>query len=552
MTTINNISQQSQTPQQSRRPWLVSSPTYQVFVDICVKAGWGTREHLPRAGSKDARESGFEAFIAAGLGGNIPFSRAQVNAKFKHWKQSLESEERIIRSLDESEIASATDLLRQLKKEDVYIYPASKTCCNTTNVTFHNVINGAVGVATFDTFRLKTIEAMNTALTANSHSRKRGSIMYGKLQMENEKWFSEIGFVEAVEATSLPAVLSPQEKGMAMAVGLLLVYEFITLLHVAFKKGDAKSLADHIQATVDTITTANLLPEDVLLLETWYYVSSWLQFAAQKRLTRCSDKSALKPPLAILVASFEHVTDEQKKGLPTGKVQRTQLHEGKLQMTGPKFFYFVAHLEKICEAVMLPRSIKIYGPSFIDELASIIVSLDIIKEQLKICLGERGVNIDDNGLLELGEYLVSTYLNMRGKDFVRQIMGKKSLTQGTRSELKTLTKHSKGEKGILSNIVICYFCGEAGHGTNECEKMSIRPNNEDIPHCITICKDMKPLKLEWTWCQICDQYKTTHGTATHDDSLVEANEEMHQIDVDDSDEMALLCDEIVECEEIVE
>ena len=71
-----------------RIPWLIGSPKYQEFIDICTRVVWQVRDHLRRAGSTDARESGLEAFIANGNGDGKAFSRSQVNAKFAHWKST--------------------------------------------------------------------------------------------------------------------------------------------------------------------------------------------------------------------------------------------------------------------------------------------------------------------------------------------------------------------------------------------------------------------------------------------------------------------------------
>jgi hypothetical protein len=53
-----------------QKNWLISSPEYREFVDICEKAEWHNKNHLPTAGAQAAISSGLTAFILKGLAGN--------------------------------------------------------------------------------------------------------------------------------------------------------------------------------------------------------------------------------------------------------------------------------------------------------------------------------------------------------------------------------------------------------------------------------------------------------------------------------------------------
>ena len=188
---------------------------------------------------------------------------------------------------------------------------------------------------------------------------------------------------------------------------------------------------------------------------------------------------------------------------------------GKLQMTNRRFFCFVANIEKICESVLLPQSIKIYGDGFIDEVICIIESHDHIHEQLRKAIGEvKCSTVDMGGIQLLASFLDRAYMGMWGKDYVRQLMEKKTLTQDTRVELKTPTKHGHRFNKDSSTVhqVVCYFCGELGHSTNNCDKIKVCPSDEkeNIPHYISISKKNKFLKLEWVCCGLCKRWQTTH------------------------------------------
>ena len=168
-----------------RTPWLVSMPEYKEFVEICERAGWHDEETLPRAGAREARESGLEAFIAKGLGGQR-FTRQQLNLKFQHWKDSNKSEKEI-RLLDESKIASTGDLLDSVRKLDVYQIAAARSMAPETSSTYQDLVDSEEGSKALDDLRTRTISSMNKVLKA-THSKKR-SEMYFQEQSNNYEWF---------------------------------------------------------------------------------------------------------------------------------------------------------------------------------------------------------------------------------------------------------------------------------------------------------------------------------------------------------------------------
>jgi hypothetical protein len=97
--------------------WTVTSSQYLQFVEICVKMKWDNRQHLPRRGSQDARE--LDTFSNKGMGDDKPFSRAQLNRKFDHWKESLQSEQ-AIRRVDETKIETTIQLFARIQKLDLW------------------------------------------------------------------------------------------------------------------------------------------------------------------------------------------------------------------------------------------------------------------------------------------------------------------------------------------------------------------------------------------------------------------------------------------------
>jgi hypothetical protein len=97
--------------------WSVSSSQYHQFVEICVKMQWLNRPHLLRRGSQDARE--LDTFLNQGMGDNKPFTRAQLNRNFNHWKDSLQSEREIC-CLDELLIETTRQPFSRVKSSDLW------------------------------------------------------------------------------------------------------------------------------------------------------------------------------------------------------------------------------------------------------------------------------------------------------------------------------------------------------------------------------------------------------------------------------------------------
>ena len=79
---------------------------------------------------------------------------------------------------------------------------------------------------------------------------------------------------------------------MFQAFGFILAHNFVLELHICFKRGDAESTHSNVLNVLSCYedNEQNLLPKDKLLLETWYFVTSWLYFAASEDLPSWSNK----------------------------------------------------------------------------------------------------------------------------------------------------------------------------------------------------------------------------------------------------------------------
>lgn len=142
---------------------------------------------------------------------------------------------------------------------------------------------------------------------------------------------------------------------------------------------------------------------------------------------------------------------------------------------------------------------------------------------VKVCLPDLTLEC----LAETTSYLVSTYPNIRGKDFVRQIIGpsKKSLAIGTLPTLAVLSNPSlrpHGKPIARPKNLICYFCGEKGHRSSDCDCDSIvsRPDGAPETHTTNYITMKGATKSHtWHWCESCERWQG-HGTKEDDEGRV--------------------------------
>jgi hypothetical protein len=188
----------------------------------------------------------------------------------------------------------------------------------------------------------------------------------------------------------------------------MLAHNLVQQIHMAFKRGWADSLKSKVNKVVDSVNVTNIttcLPKDKFLLETLYFVASWLYFAACKHMSRCCKGSNLQQFLSKL----EGPCTEELQDLPIAKVKRTEVHAGKLNFASMSLFHFVAAIEKVTEEVWLPRSLILYGPGIVDKLKEILCKSNKIMNMMRDCLDE-GDQVDTVCFLDGCSYLIHTYM----------------------------------------------------------------------------------------------------------------------------------------------
>jgi hypothetical protein len=527
-------------PPPRQKNWLMSSPEYREFADICEKAKWHTKIHLPTAGAQAASSSGLTAFILKGLAGNVdgegkqrPFSRAQINKKFADWQSSLEREKDHA-EIFSTQIASTSELLQALKSTAFYKCNATELFVESSEEFFwKDIVESKEGTESLDLLRNKLLECVNHTLLSTMKLAKVHADRYQDDASKICKWYYSEIFPNVVEAIFLGAGnMSEDIRESVEAFGCMLAHEFKRVFHMSMRRGNEESLQSRVDKILAQLPRGgrleNILPDDPILKNTWYYVASWLILAAEKRL-KCGANS-VKPTLTELLKTAE-ASQAELAILPTGKVDKAEIHEGRMKRASRSFFHFVAVVEKVCEQLLVMQTIKIEGPQFIRPFCRILCMHSTIQNQLKECCP----SVEHGGIVELAELLIRTYMQMRGKDFVRKIMGVTSLAVGTRTNLKAITTYTRESKSNGGGpqqkkprpAMQCYFCGEMNHLPAFCPMAKIPPAAGSSSSMKV--KQWNGEEREWHWCTKCKRW-VCHTTDEH---------------IGEEDEMAALIDEVV-------
>jgi hypothetical protein len=140
-------------------------------------------------------------------------------------------------------------------------------------------------------------------------------------------------------------------------------------------------------------------------------------------------RSTIYNHLELLVQNGEANEEEIREvDLPVGEVLDTEAYGG-MKYPNQMFFSYVAMIEKACHTGLTANRTVVHGPYIVEELRCELIASSNMQSLIRDCL-----------LLELNEdvsdvtqYLVRTYMRMRGKDFVRRIMSASRRSRSTQN-----------------------------------------------------------------------------------------------------------------------
>jgi hypothetical protein len=517
---------------QKRRNWLASSPEYVEFVGICEKNNWRLRPHLPRRGELLAKE--LDKFMEKGLGppDRVAFSRAQVNAKFTHWKNSFrEPGER--RLIEEDNVESIEKILDKLEEEGLMAFAPNvkrwdedtpklssyfftdPPCDDLWNIL--KSLRDTAIVSINEALTLDTGQSASYAATASAERRRF-----------ERAWADYV--ISKIDSTI------EVDRHHLEAFGANVARVVVRKIHQAIMLGKENSLSAKVTKICSVICDDTpLVPEANHRRETLYYITGWLLCAAGKQAARRKKGSCLQNTLTELVTNASATDDTEISSLPTRKVTDAQLHEAKLKFPSTHFFNFVAVVEKVCETLLLEQNLVIHGPGIVKDIAALLQEESAVLSRLKKCIGLP--DLDDACLRETAGCLINSYMNMRGKDYVRTILGAsvKADTVGHRSKMQLVSKMGGKSKGVNANSTggVCFFCGIADHYANACSKRTQEPTIGELQRTTSV----GPKAIVWYWCNKCRKWQC-HSTEDHKDTEADV-EDVEDIvdDVDDADDV---------------
>jgi hypothetical protein len=220
-----------------------------------------------------------------------------------------------------------------------------------------------------------------------------------------------------------------------MALLQSLMYPFVILIEKYATTMRDSTIAEIIKSTADI--DSDIFPKQQLQLEKLYYIAGWMLRAAEMEAQRRNEDSTIHKHLVTLVEYGEVSSQDELVELPVGEVVRTDAFGG-LKYPNQMFFSFVAMIENACRTCLTANNTIIHGPYIAEELRLGLIDNHNVRSLLRDCC-----MIDtDEEVSGISEYLVRTYVRMRGKDFVRRLM---SSSRRSRS-----TQH-RHEQAALSN-----------------------------------------------------------------------------------------------------
>jgi len=143
----------------------------------------------------------------------------------------------------------------------------------------------------------------------------------------------------------------------ARAVASLFVAEYLWLLHCSLKHRGSESFQQQVSMILSE-ALSNPFPSELIRQECLYYIAGWLLCAAGKEGNHRAE-GTLKSILLSLAIIGHEISPEKRADLPTGKVRRAERYGG-LKFPTRHFYRFVAAVKKVCETMLVNRSLVLF------------------------------------------------------------------------------------------------------------------------------------------------------------------------------------------------
>lgn len=405
-----------------------TNPDHKYLLDLFSSKGWDTHTFLPQADPE---------LTARGI--YLKYNFTQLSRLFRVWRTSRTisqgaSNGTTLTNTLESIIPSAADLRLISLTKEAYFHDASQHDPKLWPkvLFFVQQIEREMCLPLLGSIRksLIAIVALRAASTSAHLTRKCSGYFTDtdSLRKTLGKDFLTLLF----PASSLPppppaSSSSSLTKTQAMA----LFFTFFRAVESAMAQAVASTGLPELGELLiaeDTDLDARRSKRSPTSLSDIGYVAGWLLSALVKRglAARASNKlrKSWSSVATVNTLSATAATDYSAKIL--------RVSSGKLLVPGPFFFRFVLALELFYVKALAPQNIIAYGNAVFVAAQKVLLKSEFycgLAIQILSKVPEEGVPVEpptNDEITEFLEWATHAYVRMRGKDFVRRLLGRKT------------------------------------------------------------------------------------------------------------------------------
>jgi hypothetical protein len=394
----------------SKKTFKSGSPPHKEFITLCETMKWND---LPRSHKE------LKKFID-----KYGYNRGQLRRKFNEWKAQIsgmaDTDVTIDHSCLDFVIPETPELLEEIKKQESFLH----MCAIAGEESIMAIIDMT---DTWESVRTHVINILSESLIGV----KRFS-----------QWKARARTYAAMKTdfiANFPKESAPYDDNAYDYISIFqsLMYPFVSLIEKSATTTTTGSASMRSLVSSCTDTEAGIFPDDQTKLEKLYYVSGWLLRAAEMESLRRNEDSTIHQHLVSVVELGEVSDEAELAELPAGEVTQTDAFGG-LKLPNQVFFTFVAAVENTCATCLTANNVITFGPYIVKEMKRELIANCNVQSMIRECCLVK----DNEDVSQISEYLVRTYMRMRGKDYVRRVM---SSSRRSRS-----TQH-RHEQAALSN-----------------------------------------------------------------------------------------------------
>lgn len=418
---------------QKKPRFLKSSEHYKELSSLIEDNGWNVTAKLPR------QHSALTAFLQ-----RTGYTRSQVKRKFDDFiadKAILPEPDDFaeVVGVEENEVPSTESLLSTLSATPEIKAILNGLCCS------KDYLERVLKLMTlWEKLRVQVIVNLQTRLKAIKKvtQMKVQSRIYSEWKRNYPVELAREFVFSLPDNASDPVVFSKLDR-TDFIVGWIVFCapRFIRLIERSILKNTNIDWETTIQDAVNSSTGGSVFQEGEVTRQKLYYISGWMLCAAQSYSQRTSGLRSLRPILENLVdyCSTRSFAERISSNLPFQYVKKVERY-GHLKYPTREFYRLITVFELVAKFVLKSENFLAIGPEIISVVSSQLQAHASVHALVCECI-DPDCHFNAANISELLQFLLRTYFNMRGKDFVRRLMcaTKRSLSTQHRHEMSVVS-----------------------------------------------------------------------------------------------------------------